>query len=685
MIEMDFRKRPRLNNNEGGGDSSSPPSSSSPAILQTGVLQTEIRTLRAELEHSQQIRSIERKNADRAEQRLRRQLADALEEAEENKELVDSLREELDRFNEQMEESREEWRERIQWYEEQWEEQQHQQQLDDVGYNDSVVSNKKCVMLKKRLNAKDDQIGALEEQLRVALQDAATARQELHEKISEQQQQQQQIATGSGVNDENSSSSRDLRIKIAEVERDNRQLKRQNDDMKQRLQEMMQHKERATTSQRRIKQLEKELQTATHEVEEGAETQRRWMEFRNEIVQEGLIEGAASVLIKGSSSSLPPEISTVVRKFQALKHKVKELDGENSRITQLSEAHLRRCKVLEAQLNEKSQSLSQLEKDLGETRENIDQLELENRKIRAQEKIWKRETDELRSLLDTYDRQETAQPKMPASKATENVAGLQISLKSARDEIKLLTDTNKQLETTVEEMKSEQVTAKSEHERVLEKFQKLRSALMEERAKAEAAEARACQAETLAGKGSYNAETTRVVHLETNPLMEAVREKFQTEIDALKLQLEAAQDGRASKSPSVGTSTPASSRGSLGSAGADVDVQKMHTRLKERFRMQIALFREGVYLLTGFKIDMIDADSDSPQFRVRSVYGEREGDHLMFRWPKKKQTLEIMGTEMAQLLMSERSPCSVYIRQYNSFPAFLASVTMQLFEQQTSI
>ena len=672
------RKRPRLNNNE--GDLSSNPSSLSTAA----VLQTEIKTLRAELEHSQQIRSIERKNADRSEQRLRRQLADALEEAEENKDLIDNLREELDRFNEQMEESREEWRERIQWYEEQWEEQQHQQQLDDVGYNDSVVSNKKCGMLEKRLNAKDDQIEALEEQLKAALQDAATARQELHEK---------QIATSSGdcgsggVNDENSSSSRELRINIAEVERDNRQLKRQNGDMKQRLQEMMQHKERATTSQRRVKQLEKELQTATHHVEEGAETQRRWMEFRNEIVLEGLIEGAAaSAVIKGnsSSSSLPPEISTVVRKFQTLKHKVKELEGENSRITQLSEAHLRRCKVIEAQLNENSQSLSQLEKDLGESRGSIDQLELENRKIIAQEKIWKRETDQLRSLLDTYDRQETAQSKMP-SKPTENVAGLQISLKSARDEIKLLTETNKKLETTVDEMKSEQTTVKSEHERVLEKFQKLRSALMEERAKAEAAEARACRAETLAGKGSYNAETTRVMHLETNPFMEAVREKLQTEIDALKLQLEAAQDVRTSNSPSVGTTTPASSRGSLGSAGADVDAQKMHTRLKERFRMQIALFREGVYLLTGFKIDMIDADSNSPQFKVRSIYGEREGDHLMFRWPKKKQTLEIMGTEMAQLLMSERSPCSVYIRQYNSFPAFLASVTMQLFDQQTNI
>ena len=681
---MDLRKRPRLN--EGGSSSASPHSSTAAAA----VLQTEIRTLRAELEHSQQIRSIERKNADRSEQRLRRQLADALEEAEENKELIDSLREELDRHNQQMEESREEWLERIQWYENQL---IANEEDDDIGVNSVVAANnKKCTMLEKRLNAKDDQIEALEEQLRVALQDAANVREELQDKNSIIDQQQERIASSGGsggiVSDENTASSRDLRIKVAEVERDNRQLKRQNDDMKQRLKDMMQLKERAATSQRRIKQLEKDLQSATHQVEEGEETQRRWIEFRNEIVQEGLIVDATSEVANGesTSSSLPPEISIVVRKFQTLKQKINDLEGENSRITQLSEAHLRRCKILESQVDEKSQSLSILEKDLGESRENIDQLELENRKILAQEKIWKRETDELRSLLETYDRQETSQSKMPSSKASDNdSSGLQISLKSARDEVKLLSQSNKRLETTIEEMKSEQTAAKTEHERVLEKFQKLRSALMEERTKVEKAEARACQAETLAGKGSYNAESSRVVHLETNPLMEAVRDKFQSEIESLKRQLEdATQDNRMSKSPSLGA-TPGSSRGSLGSSGTDVDVQKMHTRLKERFRNQIALYREGVYLLTGYKFDMIDAESDSPQFRVRSIYGEREGDHLMFRWPKKKQTMEIMGTEMAQLLMSERSPCSVYIRQYDSFPAFLASVTMNLFEQQTSI
>ena len=661
---MDHRKRPRLNNE---GDISS--------STVSAVLQTEIKTLRAELEHSQQIRSIERKNADRCEQRLKRQLADALEEMEENKDLVDSLREELDRFNEQMEESREEWRERIQWYEEQWEEQVHQQQLNSVDY-DRVASNKKFAMVEKRMSAKDQQITALEEQLTAALQDAAAARQELHEKVSEQQ-----FATTNVTNDENSSSSREFRIKIAEVERENRQLKRQNEDMKQRLQDMIQHRERATTAQRRVKQLEKDLQTVTHQVEEGVEIQRRWMEFRNEIVEEGLIEVAESATNKGDvSSSLPPEISTVVRKFRTLKQKVKELDGDNNRVTQLSEAHLRRCKVLESQINEKSQCLSKFEKDLGVSKETIGKLTLDNRKILAQENIWKREAEELRVLLSTYDQQETAQSNIP-SKVTENSAGLQISLKSARDEIILLKDTIKKFESTMEEMRSENSAAKSEHERVLEKFQKLRSALMEERAKAEAAEARACHAESLAGKGSFNTENTRIFHLEENPFMEAVRTKFHTEIDALKLQLKAAQDGRTS----MGTSTPASSRGSLGSAGTDVDVQKMHTRLKERFRSQIALFREGVYLLTGFKIDMIDSDSDCPHFKVRSVYGEREGDHLMFRWPKKKQTMEIMGTEMAQLLMSERSPCSIYIRQYDSFPAFLASVTMQLFEEQTNL
>ena len=117
---MEYRKRPRLSDAPSSQSTSittSSTSSSSPAIK---LLQTELRTLRAELSHSQSIRSIERKNASQSETRLKRQLADAYEEITQCNELIESLRERVDKHSEVMEESRQEWLERIQWYEDQF-------------------------------------------------------------------------------------------------------------------------------------------------------------------------------------------------------------------------------------------------------------------------------------------------------------------------------------------------------------------------------------------------------------------------------------------------------------------------------------------------------------------------------------------------------------------------------------
>ena len=111
-------------------------------------------------------------------------------------------------------------------------------------------------------------------------------------------------------------------------------------------------------------------------------------------------------------------------------------------------------------------------------------------------------------------------------------------------------------------------------------------------------------------------------------------------------------------------------------------MQKLHSRLKEQFRNQIALFRQGVYLITGFKIDMSQGENDSQIFTVRSLYGEREDDHLKFMWsPKKKNKLNMLNTDMAHLLM--KGPCGVYVKDHGSWPGFMASVTLQLFDQQT--
>jgi len=44
-------------------------------------------------------------------------------------------------------------------------------------------------------------------------------------------------------------------------------------------------------------------------------------------------------------------------------------------------------------------------------------------------------------------------------------------------------------------------------------------------------------------------------------------------------------------------------------------------------------------------------------FKVRSVYAEREDDHLIFKWsPREKSKLDMLDTDLAQLLM--KGPCA---------------------------
>ena len=110
-------------------------------------------------------------------------------------------------------------------------------------------------------------------------------------------------------------------------------------------------------------------------------------------------------------------------------------------------------------------------------------------------------------------------------------------------------------------------------------------------------------AENLAGKGSYNPETTKVLHLQKNPLTSALREKYEKEIEKLKSEIEDLKDMKSSTSTTnIPSNTPSgrlSSKKSPTSSALSIDAQKLHQRLKESFKEQISLFREGVYLLTG--------------------------------------------------------------------------------------
>ena len=111
------------------------------------------------------------------------------------------------------------------------------------------------------------------------------------------------------------------------------------------------------------------------------------------------------------------------------------------------------------------------------------------------------------------------------------------------------------------------------------------------------------------------------------------------------------------------------------------DSNKMNQRLKEMFKERITCFREAVYLLTGYKIDLYSADASNgghPRLRLRSMYAEDPDDSLLFQWRGNK--LELMETPFAGKL----DPRLFSMLQVsNSVPAFLCNVTLELFENQT--
>ena len=104
-------------------------------------------------------------------------------------------------------------------------------------------------------------------------------------------------------------------------------------------------------------------------------------------------------------------------------------------------------------------------------------------------------------------------------------------------------------------------------------------------------------------------------------------------------------------------------------------------RLKALFRQKITKFKEAVYLLTGFKIDMTTDAKQWPQLRVRSMYAERENDLLLFRWSQAEGGgLELLETDFCSRLDED---IIAYLTRCNSIPAFLSTVNLDLFEKQT--
>ncbi|KAH9128040.1 hypothetical protein AeMF1_001736 [Aphanomyces euteiches] len=180
-------------------------------------------------------------------------------------------------------------------------------------------------------------------------------------------------------------------------------------------------------------------------------------------------------------------------------------------------------------------------------------------------------------------------------------------------------------------------------------------------------------------KGDVNHDTTKVLHLTSNPSSSAIKQKAETlEMQQLRQdndRLKEIVQASSVQTPGPKVTLPTPSKSSSGTASHDTveGLQKMNHRLKEVFREQIAKYRDAVYQATGYKVDL-----KYPELRLRSIYAEDEADEIKFQFNDGE--LELLETPFVAGLDQRNM---AYLTMCHSIPAFLSAVTLMLFEKQT--
>ncbi|RWS04299.1 mitotic spindle assembly checkpoint protein MAD1-like protein [Dinothrombium tinctorium] len=105
--------------------------------------------------------------------------------------------------------------------------------------------------------------------------------------------------------------------------------------------------------------------------------------------------------------------------------------------------------------------------------------------------------------------------------------------------------------------------------------------------------------------------------------------------------------------------------------------EKKRVHIMEAFKKTSKEFREVVYILTGYRIDALKQKI----YRLSHVYAESQNDVLLFEL-ENNGNMKLQNNEYSEKL----APLiNNYINKYDSFPAFLSALTMDLFQKQTHI
>lgn len=100
-------------------------------------------------------------------------------------------------------------------------------------------------------------------------------------------------------------------------------------------------------------------------------------------------------------------------------------------------------------------------------------------------------------------------------------------------------------------------------------------------------------------------------------------------------------------------------------------------KLMNAFKTTSKEFREVVYILTGFKIDSLK----SKTYALSSLYADSPDEQLIFELqPDPNRSMKLVPNEYSERI---KDLIDTYVTHTESYPAFLATLTLDLFKKQT--
>ncbi|XP_006167928.1 mitotic spindle assembly checkpoint protein MAD1 isoform X2 [Tupaia chinensis] len=391
----------------------------------------------------------------------------------------------------------------------------------------------------------------------------------------------------------------------------------------------------------------------------------------------------------GLNIRTPEDLSRFIVELQQRELALKD---KNSTIT----SSARGLEKVRQQLQEE---LRQISGQLLEERKKRETHEALARRLQKRVLLLTKERDGMRAILGSYDSELTQAEYSPqltrrmreaedmVQKVHAHSTEVEAQLSQALEDLGGQKQRADMLEMELKMLKSQSSSAEQsflfsrEEESLLrlkiEELEGERSRLEEEKKMLE------MQLERRTLQGDYDQSRTKVLHMSLNPTSVA---KQRLREDRDRLQEECARLQELVRALERGGPVPAELEAAacLPSSKEVAELRKQvesaelkNQRLKEVFQTKIQEFRKVCYTLTGYQIDITTEN----QYRLTSLYAEHKTDCLLFKATGPSGSkMQLLETEFSRTI---RELIELHLLRQDSIPAFLSSLTLDLFSRQT--